>query len=494
MNTLLVLPVIVPIGAAAFIWLFNSRPRIQHALVLVTVAATLTVACLILRQTAAGGVHSTQIGHWPAPYGITFVVDGFSTLMLLISTLIGGMAALFSIGDTAERRHAGYFPLFFILLGGVNGAFLTGDLFNLYVWFEVLLMASFVLMALGGQRTQIEGAVKYVMLNLAGSTLLLAGIGIIYGLTGTLNMADLADKLAGVSNAGRVNAAAMLLLVAFGIKSAIFPFFFWLPASYHTPPPAVAALFAGLLTKVGIYALIRMFTLVFVADTAATFELLRILAGLTMISGVLGALIQKDMRRLFAFLIVSEIGFVLMGIGFRSERALTGTIFFLMHMAVVKSTLFLMTGVIEHWKGTVRLDRLGSLFEDHPAFGYLFLGPVFALAGLPPLSGFWGKYILVQAGLIEKYYLLVGVALAVSLTTLWAVGRIWMEAFWRPASAPKRRVDAPVGLLRIGPIVVLAAVTFLLGLWAEPFHAQALQAAGQLLHPSAYMQAVLGGP
>ena len=274
-------------------------------------------------------------------------------------TGITGLAvAVYSLGSIDAGREAhGYHPLFHVLLMGVSMAFLTGDLFNLYVAFEVMLMASFVLLALGGERAQLEGAVKYVTLNLLSSAVFLAAVGVLYGVAGTLNMADLALAVQRGTAPGLVTTLACLFLVAFGIKAAVFPLFFWLPASYHTPPVAVSALFAGLLTKVGVYALVRAFTLVFTGDTALTHGLILAVAVLTMVTGVLGAAAQFEFRRVLSFHIVSQIGYMVLGLGLFTPLALAGTVFYLIHHIVVKTNLFLVGGIVKRLGGTLELGQ-----------------------------------------------------------------------------------------------------------------------------------------
>ena len=313
--------------------------------------------------------------------------------------------AVYSLGSIDEAREAhGYHPLFHVLLMGVSMAFLTGDLFNLYVAFEVMLMASFVLLSLGGERAQLEGAVKYVTLNLLSSAVFLAAVGVLYGVAGTLNLADLALAVQRGTAPGLVTTLACLFLVAFGIKAAVFPLFFWLPASYHTPPVAVSALFAGLLTKVGVYALVRAFTLVFTGDTALTHGLILAVAVLTMVTGVLGAAAQFEFRRVLSFHIVSQIGYMVLGLGLFTPLALAGTVFYLIHHIVVKTNLFLVAGIVKRLGGTLDLGSLGGLYRRRPALALLFLVPAFSLAGIPPLSGFWGKLVLVKAGLDSGHY------------------------------------------------------------------------------------------
>ncbi len=312
MNQWLLLPLIIPLLTAVVALLAYWSPTIQRWLSVCGAAALLGAAVGLLGSVWDGGIQVGQMGDWPAPYGITLVADLFSAIMVMLTGVIA-LAVVFygMLSIDPAREHFGFHPLFHFLLMGVCGAFLTGDLFNLYVWFEVMLMASFVLLALGEERPQIQGAIKYVTLNLVSTIIFLTAVGLLYGDIGTLNMADLAQKfstLDGPYTSGVVTTLSMLFLVAFGIKAAAFPLFFWLPASYHTPPVAVTALFSGLLTKVGAYALIRLFTLVFIHDISFTHTLILFIAGATMVTGVLGAVAQYDVRRLLSFHIVSQIG------------------------------------------------------------------------------------------------------------------------------------------------------------------------------------------
>jgi len=444
------------------------------------------------------GIQVAQIGNWPAPFGITLVADLFSAIMVVMAGLMGLVVAVYSLGSIDERREAfGYYPLLHTLLMGVSGAFLTGDLFNLYVWFEVMLIASFVLMALGGQRAQLEGALKYVTINLLSSALFLTSIGILYSVSGTLNMADLAQQInSGAVDSGLATVLAVMFLVAFGIKAGLFPLFFWLPASYHTPPIAITALFSGLLTKVGVYALVRMFTLIFVQDVDYTHTLLMVIAGFTMVTGVLGAVAQTEVRRLLSFHIISQIGYLLMGLGLYTELALTGVIFFTVHVIIAKSALFLVSGIVQQVSGTYDLKQLGGLYRTNAGLAALFFLPALALAGLPPFSGFWAKLTLVRAGLETEEYAIVGVSLVVSVLTLFSMIKIWAEAYWKDRPAQNELLQplaAQQRLTLLAPVILLAALTVILGIGAEPLLTLGTEAAAQLLNPSEYIQAVLGG-
>ena len=512
MTWLLVLPVVLPLGTAVLALLARGSLRAQRWLGVLGAGALLGASLALGAEVwrAGGSTLVAEIGEWPAPFGISFVADHLAAAMVLVTGVMGAAVAVYSLADVdPARERFGYYPLLHILLAGVNGAFLTGDLFNLYVWFEVLLMASFVLLALGGEREQIAGAVKYVTLNLLASALLLMAVGILFGMTGALNLAEIAVRLPKSPSPGLVTAVAMLFLVAFGIKAAVFPLFFWLPASYHTPPVAVSAIFAGLLTKVGVYALIRVFTLLFTQDVGYTHTLILIVAGLTMVTGVLGAAAQHEVRRILSFHIISQIGYMIMGLALFTPLALLGAVFYVVHHIIVKTNLFLIAGVMRRIAGSFDLDRLGGLYRAHPLLGALFLIPAFSLAGMPPLSGFWAKLILVRAGLEIGQYAIVAVALAVGVLTLFSMTKIWAEAFWKPLpggegadaarAAPdrsQRRRDVPAPRARlwllVAPAVALAALTVTMGLWTEPFVQVAERAAAELSDPARYIEAVLG--
>lgn len=499
MNIFLLLPIVIPFLTAIFLLMAWHQQEFQRWLNIIGSVALLGAALSLLNSVIQGGVQAAQIGNWPAPFGITLVADLFSAILVVLASLMGFAVAIYSLTSIDARREAfGYYPLYHILLMGICGAFLTGDMFNMFVWFEVLLIASFVLLALGGQRSQIEAAIKYVTLNLMSSALFLAGLGILYGVAGTLNMADLSRQLPLSTQPGLVTTLGMLFLVAFGIKAAVFPLFFWLPASYHTPPAAVSAIFAGLLTKVGVYALIRTFTLLFINDTAYTHTIILAIAGLTMIVGILGAITQHDFRRILSFNLVSHIGFIVMGLGLFTPLALAGSIFYLIHDIIVKTNLFMISGAVHRLQKTYQLNKLGGLYRAYPGLSILFFIPALALSGVPPLSGFWPKLLLLQAGLERGQYAIVAAALIASLLTLYSMTKIWADAFWKDRTASTEPPVLPPEAMsrwrwRLVPITVLTILTVIIGLAAEPIFVLSTQAANQLMHPTDYVQAVLGG-
>jgi len=341
-----------------------------------------------------------------------------------------------------------------------------------------------------------EGAIKYVTLNLFSSAIFLSAVGILYGLLGTLNMADIAQKIDQVENTAMINVVAVMFMVAFGIKASAFPLFFWLPASYHTPLVGVSALFAGLLTKVGVYALFRMFTIVFDHDVAYTHEILVWVAGLTMLSGVLGAAAQYEFRRILSFHIVSQIGYMILGLALYTPLAIIGGVFYIMHHIIVKTTLFLVSGVTYRIAGTHELKDLGGFFRSRPMLSVLFLIPAFSLAGMPPLSGFFAKFLVIRAGVEAEAWGVTAVALLVGLLTLYSMTKIWAEVFWK--AAPDTESGEPAGqgsTVGLGwmytAIAGLAACTVFIGLNGEPIYALAETAADQLLNPDRYIRAVL---
>jgi multicomponent Na+:H+ antiporter subunit D len=497
MNVLLVLPILIPLVTGLLSLALWTRPQIQRVISLIGAAALLGAGIVLFDGVWRTGIGATQMGNWPAPFGITLVADVTSAVMIVINGVMALTIAVYGLaGIDAQRERYGYHALVHFLLMGVSGSFLTGDLFNLYVWFEVMLISSFVLIALGGTPKQLEGGLKYVTLSLLASMLFLAATGIVYGVTGSLNMADLAIHFDVTSlPVGLTLALAMLFLVAFGIKSAIFPLFFWLPASYHTGPVVISALFAGLLTKVGVYALLRIFTLLFAGTMETVSTVLLVLAALTMVIGVLGAVAQGELRRLLSFHIISQIGYMIMGLALLTPLALAGLLFFLVHNILAKTNLFLISGVIEKLRGTENLSKLGGFYRSRPALAVLFLIAALSLAGLPPFSGFWAKLMLVRAGIELEQYTVVAVALGVSLLTLFSMTKIWAEAFWKEAPAANI-VDAPLSgrarLALLAPVVFLAVLSMGMGLVVEPLIQVSNVAAEQLLDASGYVEAVLG--
>jgi multicomponent Na+:H+ antiporter subunit D len=492
MTSLVVLPILIPLLTGALCVVCWGRVSLQRVISVGSAMANLAVALYLLLRVQSEGILVSMMGNWPPPFGIALVADLLSTVMVVLSATMGLTVLLYSFGNIDRAREQwGYYPLYHWLLMGINGSFLTGDLFNLFVFFEVMLIASYVLLALGGEPGQLQESFKYLVLNLLASTVFVASVGILYSVTGTLNMADLAQKMAQTERSGLMTALAMLFLFVFGVKAAIFPLFFWLPDAYPEPPTAITAIFGGLLTKVGVYALMRTFTLLFIQDIAFTHNLLLVLAALTMISGVLGAITQNHFKRILSYHIISQIGYMILGIGLYSPLALAGSIFYIIHHIIVKTALFLISGITERITGTQQLREMGGLVTRYPLVAMLFLLAALSLAGMPPLSGFFAKLALLMAATQERQYFYVAVSLIGSFLTLVSMTKVYLYVFWGEERQKREPRVRRVGYTDLAlPTIGLILLTVALGFLGEPVLRLAQQAAAQLMSPQIYIDAV----
>jgi multicomponent Na+:H+ antiporter subunit D len=499
-NILVIAPILFQLFAGTVLLFFWTKIQLQKVLSILFSIISLGLGIWLFLLTWTEGIQFTYAGNWDAPFGISFVSDLLSATLVLIASISGLAVSLFSVGTMREERlKFGFFPIMHFLIMGLSGAFLAGDMFNLYVWFEVVIIASFVLLTLGSTKSQLEGAIKYVSLNLLASSLFLIGIGFVYGLTGSLNFADVAVKLSAISNRGLINVTAGIFLVSFGIKSAIFPMYFWLPASYHTPPPAVSAIFGGLLTKLGVYALLRTFTLMFGGDEFLGI-MLSIIAALTILSGGLGALLQKNLSKAFGYLIICHIGFMIAGLGMFTEVAILGTVFYLFHDIIVKTNLFMVAGLVLKINGTQDITKLGGMYKSYPLISILLSIPLFSLVGIPPLSGFWPKIFLIQGGLASEEYFLIAFIVLGSFLTLWVVAKIWAEVFWKNAeNLPVKasglyfnQLSKTNQMLVIIPIIFLSIVSLYIGFAAENIYVLSEKIAADLMNPQKYIETILG--
>ncbi len=498
MNVLLALPVVLPLlGAGTSILVGRSR-RAQRVVGISVLTAVLGVAVAILVEVDRSGPVGSQAGGWPAPMGISLVADRLSALLLVVASAMLLLVLIYAIGQPgAERNHVGFQSVYLVLAGGVSAAFLTGDLFNLFVAIEMMLTASYVLITLGGRLEQVRSGMTYIVISLLASMLFLAALAYTYSATGTVNLAELAVRVPELP-AGTRAALAALLLVVFGIKAALFPLYFWLPDSYPTAPSPVTAIFAGLLTKVGVYAIIRTQTLLF--EGALPAGLFYGIAAATMVVGVLGAIAQDDVKRILSFNIVGQIGYMVIGIGLFDLAGLAAVIISLVHHIVVKTALFLTEGLIEHHSGSSRLNRLGGMATTAPVIAVLFGVAALALTGIPPLSGFVSKFSLMAAITAQREWWVLAVAILVSLLTLFSMVKIWVGVFWAPPGAAgadgAEVVDAPRGpgspALMIVPTALLVTATVAIGVFGGPVHDLAERAAAGLLDPTPYLDAVAG--
>mgnify|MGYP001365055591 CR=1 FL=1 len=488
MNNIIILPIVIPLLIGVLLIFLKEKKQWQHLLSAVALLISTGVTLYLVHDVAENGIQTLAAGNWPAPFGIVFVADMFAVLLVLTTQLVG-LACLFhsfhGIGKGRECHY--YYPLFLFLIGGVSGAFLTGDIFNLFVFFEVLLIASYALIALGGTSRQLRESFKYVVINVVSSALFLIAVAFLYATVGSLNMADLSEKVAQTGQPGILTALSLLFLVIFAIKGALFPLYFWLPDSYAAAPTPVAALFAGLLTKVGLYAIFRLFTLIFVNDPGFTHTIILVFAALTMVIGVIGAIGSNNVKRILAYNIVSAIGFILMGLGFFNTAALTGSVFYVVHDMIIKACLFLLGGVLVGVAGSERLSEFGGLIKRHALLGWLFLIAALSLAGVPPLSGFVGKVLLIQGGYSATSYWMVGLSMIISLLILYSVVRIFVQGLWG-----KERIQSEDQHSRslLAPAAFLVFLSIVIGLGAEGVYPYMSIAGEQLMDPSIYIESV----
>lgn len=497
MNGLLIACILVPMVTAVLSFITTSNTNARGFISVAGSMILLALASVLLYHVSNDGPMSNQMGGWQAPMGITLIADMLSAMLIVVTAIVALCVNIYAIGDISKDRIAGgFFTFMNMLIAGVVGAFLTGDLFNLYVWFEVMLISSFALLVLGGNKVQLDGAVKYVAINLISTVLLLTAIGLLYGLTGTLNMADLSLRVPLVENQALIAVVAVLFLIAFGIKAAVFPLYFWLPASYHTLPISVTAVFAALMTKVGIYALMRTFTLIFPGDHPAIDLTLLCLGLITMVLGVFGAMTHSDIRRILAFHVIGSIGFMLVGLGLGSTVAMGAAIFYMMHGILIKALLFMIAGIVGRLGGSFELSKLGGLYQERPGFSILFLLAALSLIGIPPLSGFWAKLLIIDAGLHHDAATVIAFVVLVSLLTFIPLIRIWSEAFWKskpldmPATSTTKPVNLPDAYAWI-PVLGLSAIMLLIGLLPAKIIDMSDTAAQSLMTRSAYLDTVL---
>ncbi|WNV73746.1 Na+/H+ antiporter subunit D [Geodermatophilus sp. DSM 44513] len=497
-------PVALPLLGAALSLLLSPRPTAQRVLGLAVLVAVLVDAAVLLAVVDTSGRQVLQAGGHAPPLGITLVADRFAALALLVAVVVCLAVLLYAIGQgSAERRIENvpsvFHPAYLVLVAGISLVLVTGDLFTLFVGLEVMLMASYVLTTLGPTSERVRAGMVYVSSSLTATLLLLTTIGLVYAVTGTLNLAQLAAAVPAL-DPGLRQFLGLLLLTVLGVKAAVVPLHWWLPDSYPAAPAPVTAVFAALLTKVAVFAIVRTQTLLFPRDEP--WAVLLALAAATMLVGVLGALVQEDLNRVLSFVLVSHIGFMLFGLAVSSVAGLTGTILYFVHHVTVQSALFLTAGLAERERSGTALAQLGGLARSAPLVAVLFLVPALSIGGIPPLAGFIGKLALLQAAVGDgtaAVLAVAAVALLTSLLTLAAVARVWARAFWGEPPGEERRggVGAATATRRAGGLMTAAAVLAVvagltLAAAAGPLSAYAGRAAADLADRAGYRAAVLG--
>src|SRR5690625_212858 len=491
MNNLLVLPMVLPLIIGVLLVFIPSYITIQRWTAFIVLAVNASISFLLLQQIVSNGIITLDFGNWEAPFGISFVGDSFAMILVLTTNLISAICVLYAVGTIGIKREKLYFyPFDLMLVAGVNGSFLTGDLFNLFVTFEVMLLASYALITLGGDKKQLQESFKYIAINVVSSSLFLIAIAYLYGLLGTLNMAHLSERIAETGQTPLLTVVSLLFLIVFSIKSGLL-LYQWLPGAYSTPPTAVAALFGALLTKVGIYALFRTFTLLFYHEPYITHTLIGIMAAITLIGGSIVAIAYKDLRLIASYIFVISVGFILIGFAAFTTTAIEGSIYYLIHDMIVKALLFLIVGTMITLTRTTQFDEMSGLIRNYPLLGWLFLMATLSLTGFPPLSGFIGK-VLIGQGTIETHaFVLLALGFISSIFVLYSLLRVFMESFWGETMISEED-ETPLKKGLLIPSVLLAIMMVAHGLSPEAISAYVIDAAETLLNPNLYIDAVFG--
>ncbi len=483
-------PVLLPL-LSAIVLMFFRRIAVQRVISVLTLILGLGISLYLVSAVFSNGQMAVDMSSWRAPFGITITADMLSALLVLTTNIVGLTVAIYSFRSIGtERESFYYYPVFQLLLVGVNGAFLTGDIFNLFVFFEVMLMASYVLLVLGGTKIQLRETIKYILVNLFSSALFVISVAYLYSVVGTLNMAHIAVRIAEVGDVGLLSVIAVLFMIVFGMKGALFPLFFWLPGSYYAAPVPVLALFGALLTKVGIYSIFRTYTLIFTQDTGFTHALLGAVALLTIIVGIIGAVAYWDVKKIVIYNIIVAVGVIAFGISLNNEAGTNGALLYLVHDMIIKAALFLLVGIMVKLTGTSDLRKMGGLIKSYPALAWTFFIAAISLAGIPPLSGFAGKLLIAQGSVEAEAYIGTFVILASSLIVLYSIMKIFIHGFWGKPVETKPLSNTSLYTL-LGPAMVLVAVSLAFGLGLEKILPYFSQATETLMNPELYIDSII---
>jgi len=490
MNNILVLPMVLPLIIGIFLVFVPALINIQRWAAFITLILNAGISGWLLHHIVQDGIITLDFGGWEAPFGILFVGDAFSMLLVVTTNIVGAICLLYAMDTIGIDREKMYFyPFVLFLIAGVNGSFLTGDLFNLFVTFEVMLLSSYTLITLGGKKRQLQESFKYIAINVVSSSLFLIAIAYLYGLLGTLNMAHLSERIAEVGQTPLLTVVSLLFLIVFSLKSGLL-LYQWLPGSYSTPPTAIAALFGALLTKVGIYALFRTFSLLFYHEQQITHTIIGIMAALTLIGGCIGAVAYTNIRQIVSYNVVISVGFILVALAVMNTTAIEGAIFYLIHDMVVKALLFLLAGTMIYVTKSERLGEISGLIRNYPLLGWMFFITVLSLTGIPPLSGFIGK-VLLGIGVIEtSSYVLLALAIFSGFVVLYSLLRIFMSCFWGETIISKEE-EIPISKKHLVPSALLVLLTIGIGFGVEGLAPYVNEAAKTLMDPTIYIDAVL---
>ncbi|MBD7983895.1 Na+/H+ antiporter subunit D [Sporosarcina sp. Sa2YVA2] len=490
MNNIIAFPMIIPLLTGIILVFFRNKVIVQRIISMISILATLGISIYILQKVLSNGILRLDFGGWLPPYGILFVADSFSMLLVVTTLVVTAILLVYAFSSIPKAFEKMFFyPFLFFLIAGVVGSFLTGDLFNLFVCFEVMLLSSYALITLGGRKIQLVESIKYISINVLSSWFFLLGIAYLYGSVGTLNMAHLSMRVAEVGQGPVLTVISIIFLLVFSLKAGLL-LYYWLPGSYSAPPTVVAALFGALLTKVGMYAMIRVFTLIFYHEPQITHTLIGIMAVITLIGGSVGAIAYNDLRRIVSYNVIISVGFILIGLAVSTESALQGTIYYLIHDMIVKALLFLIAGTIIYLTGKTKIEKMSGLIQNYPVLGWMFFVTMLSLAGIPPLSGFIGKVYIGQGSIEAGAFILLGIGFLSSIFVLYSLLRIFMNCFWGETIISVED-EVPIKKGMIVPIVLLGILTFGLGVGVEAIAPYVSDAANTLMNPQIYIDAVM---
>lgn len=489
MSNILIYPIIIPLLMAMVLVFLRDRIKLQQWLTVISLLVSIGISFYTVYLVATEHILVLELGGWSAPYGIVLVGDLIAVILVAVASFVTLMCLLYGFQsiDTGHKKHFVY-PMILILLTGVNGSFLTGDIFNLFVFFEVMLIASYVLIALGGKKIQLRESIKYVLINVIASTLFVIATAYLYAATGTLNMAHLSERIALAGQDGLLTAISFLYLTVFGLKSGLL-LFFWLPGSYSAPPAPIAALFAALLTKVGAYTVIRTFTLLFYHKPEITHTVILWMAAITMILGALGAVSHWEIKKILSYNVIISIGFILFGVAVGTEQSLSGSFYYLIHDMLSKALIFITGGAIINIFGTDKLKEFSGLILFRPLLGWLFFIGMLALAGVPPLSGFIGKVMILQGAMSAGELTVSIIGLITSLMVLYSILKIFIHSFWGETLMSEGQ-EYSTGKHALLPGTILVVCIAAMGLGAEWVNTYVAQATEVMVNPNLYIEAV----
>lgn len=490
MNNIIALPMIIPLISGILLTFFRSYIRTQRWISIFAMLITAGISYYILRVIQQDGILRLDFGGWKPPFGILFVADSFAMLLVLTTCIVTIICLLYAFSSTEKaREHMYFYPFVLFLIAGVNGSFLTGDIFNLFVCFEVMLIASYVLITLGGKKAQLRESFKYVAINVVSSWLFLVAIAYLYGTVGTLNMAHLSERIAEVGQGSLITTISIVFLIVFSLKAGLV-LYYWLPGSYSVAPTAVAALFGALLTKVGMYALFRVFTLLFYHETKITHTLIGIMAAITLIGGSIGAIAYQNIRAIVTYNVIITVGFILIGLACSTTIGFEGATYYFIHDMVAKALLFLIAGTVIALTGTAKIERMSGLIRNYPLLGWIFFITILTLVGIPPFSGFLGKILIGQGAIEGGAYLLLALGFISSLFVLYSLLRVFLNCFWGETIISEED-ETPLKQGLLTPIVLLALVSISIGVGPEWLAVYVQDAANTLANPDVYIDAVL---